>query len=94
MGTPPLPPLRLQVGISSSSDIHPLLETSAVASTTGTGTGGGGAIMAISTADILSGWHLWDWVARVEALCEDQRASAAKATATSGGSSGGGGVGG
>ncbi|CAN0505926.1 unnamed protein product, partial [Ectocarpus sp. 12 AP-2014] len=89
-----------QVGISSSSDIHPLLETRAVASTTGTGTGGAGAgagsgaIMAIATADILSGWHLWDWVARVEALCEEQRVLAAKAAATSGGSYSGGGGGG
>ncbi|CBJ33960.1 conserved unknown protein [Ectocarpus siliculosus] len=87
-----------QVGISSSSDIHPLLENRAVSSTTGTGTGGGGggsgAIMAIATADILSGWHLWDWVARVEALCEEQRVLAAKAAATSGGSASGGGGGG
>lgn len=86
----PAPPvLPLFQPKTSSSDVHPqLLPRVALAAVTSRS-----LAMAVATADILSGWHLWDWVVRVESLCEDRKSAAAVATAP-GSSSGGGSIGG
>eukprot|EP00752_Nemacystus_decipiens_P003707 g3416.t1 len=77
--------LQNQTGSFRAPDIHPLLVRDGAATTAGAS-----GAMAVAAADVLAGWHLWNWVSRVESLCADSESSAAAAAAAAVGAAGAG----